>query len=232
MKKAFGILVLFITALFLLTGCSLKSPGPSALSMDQVLTKSYDSMQNVKSFHFILDHNTGGTKISSVIVMTKMEGDVAKPDRMQAKISGTAAGMSLEMQLVAADGKILMTNPLNGKWETPASQLDVLNVFDPGKGIAAIIKGISSPAGLKDEKVGNVLCYHLKGTVSSTDLKPITGVALEGATADIEVWIAKDGFLIQEVKVTGKIADGDVDGIVRTLTFSNYDKNVDIKLPQ
>jgi hypothetical protein len=232
MKKAGGMLVLFLTALLMIAGCSSASPAPTAMSADSILSRSYDAMQSAVSFHFIMDHNSGGTTISTGTVMTRIEGDIAKPDKMQATISGTAMGLSVEIQLVTVGGKMMMTNPLNGNWETPSSVFDVLNVFDPGKGVAAIIKGMANPSILEDENVESVPCYHLKGAVPSEEMKPITGTAVAGVNADVDVWIAKDSFQIQQIKVAGKIAAGDADGIVRTLTFNGYGKVIDIQLPK
>jgi hypothetical protein len=85
---------------------------------------------------------------------------------------------------------------------------------------------------LKEEKVGDVQCYHIKGEIVSQDLEPITGVTAKDVPISVEVWIGKEGFLVQQVKLTGKITDTEKDGIVRTLTISDYDKDVDISLPE
>lgn len=227
--------IIYITALaFVLSlvfaGCSSKSA--AAMSAPDVLSKSYDTMQTVKSFHFVLEHNEDGTPIGSGIVMTKAEGDVVKPDELKATITGTAMGMTVKVELVTAEGKTMMTNPLNKKWEELTDQFKVLSVFDPSTGIAAIIKDITNPASLKDEKVGDALCYHIKGDIVSQTLEPITGVTAKDVPVGVEVWIDKESFLVQQISLTGKITDGEKDGIVRTLTISNYDKDVDISLPE
>jgi hypothetical protein len=210
-----------------IAGCSSKSA--AAMTAPDVLGKSYDQMQTVKSFHFILEHSEGGTPIGSGIIMTKAEGDVVKPDKLQATITGTAMGMTVEVKLVS---KTMMTNPLNNKWEELTDTFKVLGVFDPGTGIAAIIKDIANPTSLKDEKVGEVLCYHIKGDIMSQTLEPITGVTAKDIPVGVEVWVDQEGLLVQQIKLTGKITDTEQDGIIRTLTISNYDKDVEIKLPE
>ncbi len=79
--------------------------------------------------------------------------------------------------------------------------------------------------------MGDTLCYHLKGTIASEALKPLTGSAAQGEMIPAEVWIAKDGLLVLQVKLDGKITYAEEDGIVRTLTFTDYDKAVEITLP-
>jgi hypothetical protein len=232
MKRAICILTaLTMTVLFLFTGCASKTAAVT-LTAQEILSKSYDSMSAVKSFHFILDHTGGGTAVTPVITMTKAEGDVVKPDKLKTTISGTAAGASVEVTLITADGKTMITNPLNGKWEELSGMFEVLSVFDPSTGIASIINGITNPTSLADEKVGSGLCYHLKGEIASQVLKPITGTTATDVPISVEVWIDQTGFLVQQVKLSGKIIDNEADGIVRTLTFSNYNKDVDISLPE
>lgn len=225
------ITALIMAALFLFSGCAAK-PAAVVLTAPEILSKSYDNMQAVKSFHFLLGHETGGTPIGSGIVMTKAEGDVVKPDKLKATISGTAMGMSVEVDLVTADGKTMMTNPLNNQWEELTDTFKVLGVFDPSNGIAAIIKGITTPTSLEDEKVGDILCYHIKGDIASQTLEPLTGTTAKDVPINVEVWIDKEGLLVQQVKLTGKITDSEADGIVRTLTFTNYNKDVEITLPK
>ena len=150
------------------------------------------------------------------VEMTKAEGDVVRPDKLQITISGTAMGMSLELKLITSGEKTLMTNPLSGKWEVPPEQFKVLSVFDPGTGMAAIIKGITAPTKLNDEEIGGTLCYHLKGSIASDALRPITGSAAAGVVISAEAWIGKEDFLVRHIKLEGKITEAEKEGIVRT----------------
>jgi len=232
MKKTICLITaILMVVMFAVTGCAAK-PAAIVLTAPEILSKSYDNMQAVKSFHFVLDHTDGSTPIASGIAMTKAEGDLVRPDKLKTTISGTAMGMSIEVELVTADGKTMMTNPLTNKWEELTDMFKVLGIFDPGTGIAAIIKGITNPTSLDDEKVGDLLCYHIKGEIVSQTLEPLTGVTAKDVPIAVEVWIDKEGFLVQQVKLEGKITDGEAAGIVRTLTFSNYNKDVEIKLPE
>lgn len=232
MKRNICIPAVLLTAiLFVISGCSGAST-EAKLSASDILGKSYDNMQAVKSFHFLLDQTGGGTPITMGVEMTKAEGDIVRPDKLQATIAGTAVGTSIEVKLVTADGKTLMTNPLSGGWEVPPDQFKVLNVFDPGTGIAAIVKGLTTPTSLEDEKVGDTLCYHLKGNIASEALKSLTGSSAASVVDNAEVWIEKEGFLVHQVKLTGKITESEKDGIVRTLVLTDFNKEIEIKLPK
>jgi len=210
-------------------GCS--SSKAENLTTADILTKSYDSMQAAKSFHFTMEHDKSGTPISKDILMTKLAGDIVSPDKLQATIDGTYASTAIEVKLVTVSGKTYMTNPISGIWEVAPDSFKVLSVFDPGTGVAAIIKGLTDASKLGDEKVGKTQCYHLSGNVSSETLAPLTGTTATGVKIGTEVWIDQKTFLVQQVKLTGKITDSETDGITRTLNFTNYNKNIDIELP-
>jgi len=44
--------------------------------------------------------------------------------------------------------------------------------------------------------------------------------------------VGKDDSLVRSIKLTGKITENEVSGIVRTLSLSNIDESINIALPQ
>jgi hypothetical protein len=235
MKKCIFVLcsLLLLVMVLITAGCGGTTTTP-ALTPADILMKSYDAMQGLNSFHAVLSQVGGGTPIVSGIEMTGVQGDVVRPDKLQITIDGTAMGMTIQVKMVTVGTQTLMTNPLSGKWEalSAGSQFNVLAVFNPGVGVAAIVKGMTGLNKLADEQVGDALCYHLSGGIASEALKPLTGSSITGATVNAEVWIGQTDFLVRQVKLTGKITDGEKDGIVRTLTLSDFNKPVEITLPQ
>jgi len=230
MKRSLSLITAFILLICaVLTGCS--SNSTENLTPADVLTQSYESMQNATSFHFTMEHSTAGTPISKSILMTNLSGDIVSPDKLQATITGTYSDMPIEVSLITVGDQTYMTNPISGAWELAPEAFQVLNIFDPGTGVAAIIKGLTDVTDLGDEKVGKTNCYHLSGNVLSENLAPLTGTTATGVKIGTEVWINKKTLLVQQIKLTGKITDTEVDGITRTLIFTNYNKDVDIKLP-
>ncbi len=125
-----------------------------------------------------------------------------------------------------------MTNPLTAKWEQLSPQFAILSVFNPNTGITTIMRGITNPAKLKDEQSAGVMCYHLSGSVDSEKLTPITGSSVKGTAINVELWVGKDDSLVRSIKLTGKITENEVSGIVRTLSLSNIDESINIALPQ
>jgi hypothetical protein len=233
MKKTACLLValLALTAI-IMTGCGKSTPTPAEMTPAEILNQSGDKMQAISSFHFALDQGGKGSPLAMGVEMTKAEGDVVRPDRLQMTIAGTAMGMALEVKTVTVGEKTLMTNPLSGKWEVPPAQFQVLNVFDPANGIAAIMKGITSPARLADEPMGGTLCYHITGSITSDALRPITGSAVPGATIKAETWIGKEDLLVRNIKLEGKITESEKEGIVRTIALSKLNQSISITLPE
>ena len=231
MKKSISLvsaLILLICAVF--TGCS--SGESASLAPADALAKSYDSMQEATSFHFSMIHSSSGTPISKSILMTNLDGDIVSPDKLQATITGTYSDMTVEVSLITVGEDTYMTNMLSGKWELAPTSFKVLKVFDPSSGVASIIKGLTNVTDVGDEKVNKTKCYHFTGEVMSEALAPLTGTTATGVPIATEVWINKKNFQVVQVQLTGKITDTEVDGITRTLTFSNYNKDIDITLPE
>jgi lipoprotein LprG len=221
-----------IVSLLMIIVASCTGSKTSSLTAADIISKASDKMQAASSFHFILDQTGGGTPIGMGMEMTKAEGDIIKPDKLKVTIIGTVSGMSLAVQMVTVGSTTMMTNPLSGKWEVPPSQFAVLSVFDPNTGIAAIIKGISALKKLDDAQAGGVTCYHISGNVTSDNLKSLTGSSVQGMTVSVELWIGQADFMVRSIKLTGKITDVEVAGIVRTLNITNFNQPITINVPQ
>jgi hypothetical protein len=207
------------------------SPTPPPLSAEQVLTQSSGKLETVNSFHFVLDHSGGGTPIAMGIEMIKAGGDLVKPDKLKTVITGTAMNMAIQVQVITVGHATYMTNPLSGKWELLPDEFQVLSVFDPATGVAAIMKGMAGAVRLSDEDIEGTGCYHLSGDIDSGQLSSISGSSVQGASVKTEIWIAKADFLPRLIKLAGKITETEKDGIIRTLSFSNFNLDVKIEKP-
>ncbi len=207
-------------------------PTETQLTASEIIDLSSEKFEGFNYFHFVLDHEGGGTPIAMGLEMTAGVGDVASPGRLEMTVSGTALGMYLEVQVVSVGEVTYMTNPLTDKWELLPNEFQALSMFDPTTGIAAIMRGITDLTRLDDEEVDGVPVYRLGGSIDSGDLSAITGSSVQGVTIDTEVWIGKGDFFVRLIKLEGKITESEVPGIVRTLKLSNFDEEVSIELPE
>ena len=205
---------------------------PASLTATQVISKASDKLDTINSFHCTLDQTGGGTPIGMGMEMTKVDGDIVRPDRLKATVTGMVSGISMGIQMISVGKVTYMTNPLTGNWEQLPSQFAVLSVFNPNTGITTIMRGITSLTKLSDEQSAGVICYHLSGSIDSENLSPITGSSVKGTPISVELWVGKDDFLVRSIKLTGKITETEVPGIIRTLNLSNFEEAISIALPQ
>lgn len=232
-SKIVAFALCLVVTLVVSIGCSQSTSTPAAsLTAAQVITTASDKLDTVNSFHCTLDQTGGGTPIGNGVEMTRFDGDILRPDRLKATITGTVSGMSIGIQMISVGTVTYMTNPLTAKWEQLSPQFAILSVFNPNTGITTIMRGITNPAKLKDEQSAGVMCYHLSGSVDSEKLTPITGSSVKGTAINVELWVGKDDSLVRSIKLTGKITENEVSGIVRTLSLSNIDESINIALPQ
>jgi hypothetical protein len=234
--RYFRVLLLTCLVLLTVTGCggnntTSSTPSPTPLTAEQVLSESSKKLEAANSFHFVLDHNGGGTPIAMGIDMLKASGDMVKPDKMKTSISGTAMGMIIQVEVITLGSDTYMTNPLSGKWELLPNEFKVLSVFDPATGVAAIMKNMAGATLLADEDVQGKPCYHISGETDSGNLNAISGSSIQGTKCKVEAWISRDNFLPQVIKLEGRITETEKEGIIRTLTFTDYNLDAKIEKP-
>lgn len=204
----------------------------ASLTAAQIISQASDKLDAVSSFHCTLDQTGGGTPIGSGVEMTKVDGDIVKPDKLQATLTGTISGMSVTIQMISVGTVTYMTNPLSNSWEQLPTEFAILSVFNPNTGVTAIMRGITGLTKLSDAQSAGIDCYHLSGNIDSANLSPITGSSVPGTSIGVELWIGKDDLLVRSIKLTGQITATEVPGIVRTLNLSNFNETLNIALPQ
>jgi hypothetical protein len=229
-------ILLACIGLLTVTGCAgsaslTASSSPTPLLAGQILTESSSKLEAAKAFHFVLEHAGGGTPIAMNIEMMKASGDMVKPDKMKTSITGVAIGMIIQVQVITIGNETYMTNPLSGKWELLPNEFHVLSVFDPATGVAAIMKNMSGATRLNDEEIGGKTCYHISGSVDSGELNAISGSSIQGIEDKADVWISRDDFLPQVIKLEGRITETEKEGIIRTLSFTDYNLETKIEKP-
>ena len=235
-RSKLATIALCLVSLVTLIGCSTSTTTvtttAASLTASQVISQASDKLDAVNSFHCTLDQTGGGTPIGSGVEMTKVNGDIVKPDKLQATLTGTVSGMSVTIQMISVGTVTYMTNPLTNSWEQLPTEFAVLSVFNPNTGVTAIMRGITSLSKLSDEQLAGVNCYHLSGNIDSANLSPITGSSVPGTAIGVELWVGKDDLLVRSIKLTGQITATEVQGIVRTLSLSNFNETLNIALPQ
>ena len=207
------------------------SPTLTPLSAEEALGRSAQAMAGVVSFRFGLESQGGGTPIPAGLEMTGARGAMAKPDRVDVKVKARFVGFVVEVRVISVGDKTWMTNPLTGAWQTFESGLSPVAFFDPAKGVTLVLESVAGASRLPDTTIGGQEAYHLRGRLPAGAVQFIAGSYVEGSVLDAELWIGKEDFLLRQVRLDGQITEGEVPGIVRLLTFSEFDQAFAIEPP-
>lgn len=230
-----------ISIAILLSGCNgslAPAPTPtasSALTATEIVDMCAEKMETVDSFHFELKQVGGTTPIAMGLEVSEAAGDVVRPDKVKGEITAIMMSLPVQVKYITVGNITLVTNPLTGQWEPFPSVFSAAGIFDPDRGIAAILRGMTNLSRLEDQKMAGFACFHIKGNVTSDDLRPITRLFtpsyLEGVDIALEVWLDREDFLLRRIRLEGQITVNEKPGIIRTITISDYNKGVEIELP-
>lgn len=203
---------------------------PEKLTPEQVIEKAVPAIQAANSFHFTLE--TGKLqKPPSGLFITKADGDVVKPDKLTGNVNALYSGLPISVK-VLVDGKSqYWTDPASGKWGPVPAFFNVASFFDPSKGVADILANVKGMAADGTENVGGADSYRLKGMVPTTALKSLSQEVTATGDLTTTLWIGAGDFLMRKVSLQGPIISGEPADIVRTITVSDYNKDVKIETP-
>ncbi len=198
---------------------------------DSVLPKAVDSFQALKSFHFRLEHDNGGSPIPPGLTLITADGDVIVPDRMSAKLDAKAGQQTVNVSVIGIGDQGWITNPFSRQWQPLPSGTTIKDIFDPAQGVKAIVGSLQNAQVTAEENVSGTLCYRVEGSVPSEVLQAAAPIAKPGLTVGIKVWIGKDDSLIRQVYLVGPIAPDEPANIVRRLMLSKFDEDITIDAP-
>ncbi|MGA2286283.1 MAG: LppX_LprAFG lipoprotein [Dehalococcoidia bacterium] len=199
---------------------------------DAVLSKAVDAFQGMKTFHFRLEHDNGGTQIPPGLTLITADGDVIVPDRMSAKLDAKAGQQSVNVQVIGVGDQGWITNPFSRQWQPLPSGTSIKDIFDPAQGVKAVIGSLQNAQVTGEETVDGTLCYRIEGSVASEVLQAAAPIAKPGLTVGIKVWIGEDDSLIRQVYLIGPLAPDEPSNIVRRLMLSKFGEDISIDAPQ
>ncbi len=199
---------------------------------DAVLSKAVNSFQAMKTFHFRLEHDNGGSPIPPGLTLITADGDVIVPDRMSAKLDAKAGQQTVNVQVIGIGDQGWITNPFSRQWQPLPSGTSIKDIFDPAQGVKAIVGSLQDAKVTAEENVDGMPCYRVEGSVASDVLQAAAPIAKPGLTVGIKVWIGKDDSLIRQVYLVGPIAPDEPSNIVRRLMLSKFNEDITIDAPE
>jgi hypothetical protein len=189
----------------------------AAQRASQLHSAKFDLQGNVKmTFPPELGQMFGqsGAAAGSLALDMTGNGEAQFPDRYHAIINAKLAGLSISTEVVVANGKAYVKNPVSGKWQVSAqagitgqlSQPDPLS-YDQ------LLKNVRSIKDLGDTTLNGTTVHHYQLTpdkdklIASLDnaaVKNPQALAaikqmVDSGTMTVEVWFGKDDHLVRRV---------------------------------
>ncbi len=221
---------LFVLLLALVTLGLVGCGEPEKLPPDKVIEKAVPAIQSASSFHFTLDTSKLQKPMAGLFI-TKANGDVVKPDKLSGDLSATFGGLPISVKVVVDGKSQYMTDPASGRWETMPPSFNVAQFFDPTKGVSDILASVKGLTSDGTEGVDGVDSYRLKGSVPASALKSLSPEVTATGDLATTLWIGSNDFLLRRVSLQGPIIQGEPPDIIRTITLSDYNKQVKIETP-
>jgi lipoprotein LprG len=227
-----GLAVMSLLFALLVTACGsdeAEAPATATPEPAALLQQAAARMEQVRSLHFLLEHENGSTKIVRGIAMTEAEGDLVAPDKMQATVKGSLGPVDFEVGIVILGADAWIQNPITHRWDDEDITID--QVFDPQEGVVGLVRSAQSPTIEDTEKVGGVDCYRVEATLDSGDLTQLPGDPQPGRSVPTTAWVGVKDPLVHKIEIRGPVASGESDDLVRTLTLTRFDEDVSIAPP-
>jgi hypothetical protein len=205
--------------------------GGSGAPAADLVSESVAKTSAVGSFHLVIDVENA-EQSDSGLNLKFVDGDVKVPDRMEAKVGGTFAGVAISTDLIVVGDTYYLKVPFGDAWRKIEVETLPAAFFDPEKGILAVIQGASNLERDGSEDVGGVACDRVTGTVQADALKPLLNTAEGTQDVDMTLWIGQDDRLLRRLELAGPISPGEGDDALRRVELSQFDEPVHITAPE
>jgi hypothetical protein len=205
----------------------------SPVTAQSVLSDASTRWSQTQSAHFNLTID-GKAYLDSdqTLALRNAEGDLARPDSVQARAKVAASLATLDIQLVAIGQQMYITNFINGKCEAAPADFgyNPAVLFSDTDGIGAVLTKLQSPKLEDDDKVDGKSAHVVSGTVNAASIEKMTAGAITADNIAVKVWIATDTADILQVVITPP-ATADNQAGTWTLLVTDHNKPVKIEAP-
>jgi lipoprotein LprG len=215
-----------VAALFA-AGCSGHS-APAKVNAETLLQQAKATVNATQSVHFVLTSQgvSGGTTI------TGGEGDLARPDQLQATFTVTIAGSSAPVKVVSKGGVFAAQLPFQTKFtRTTPTALGLTNpsvLLDPNRGLSNLLTAGTGATVTGQERVAGELLYEVTSTVPGSSV-PVLPNANPSQSVTMVAAINPTNYQVRQLALTGPFTSQTDSTYVVTLT--KYNEPVSITLP-
>ncbi|HYY45524.1 MAG TPA: hypothetical protein VE951_00540 [Candidatus Angelobacter sp.] len=142
-------------------------------------------------------------------------GEAQFPDRYQATINAKMSGLSIATEVIVANGKAYVKNPLTNKWEASTQSQGITGQFGQPDPLSydQLLKNVKSIDPKNDDSIDGTAVHHYQLTPDKDKLmasleksspkNPQAAAALkqvlDSGTMTIDVWFGKDDHLVRRL---------------------------------
>jgi hypothetical protein len=205
-------------------------PDPTALAR-----QAADQLEAQRAFHFVVEHDNGGSPIVLGLLMNRAEGDILRPDRLRADldaISTQLGNASVKVKVVSVGDRAVITNPFNPRqWVPMPGNNRMADIFDPGAGATAALRSVQNARLAGEETLNGVKVWRIEGEVDASALGAISPIAEPGYSIKGTAWIGQDRPLPYRIRMEGPLGSRDAPTIVRRIELTKFNESITIDLP-
>ena len=152
---------------------------------------------------------------------------MVSPDSLAIEFAGTLGNFAVRSSLITLGDDSYMTNPLTGAWEQVSREVSPLGFFDPQRGIGSMMAEVRSPvlASMSDGQ------FEIEGSLAVEALEPLLGSGVKGTSVHVRLTIDAETLFLQRAILDGRATATEPDGVVRTITLSEFNERVTIEPP-
>ena len=161
-----------------------------------------------------------------------LTGKVKSPDRFWMAVKAVAPGfgfVEIEMTAVGEDSYIKFSE--DAPWTPLPLEQVPFNFGEIGLQLSLLVPALSNPSIVGTESVGDGQTIRFEGTIPSEGFANlITGVD-PGHSIILTFWADEADYSLRQLRISGKLFDGDAPETTRLLEATGIDVDVDIQLP-
>ncbi|HXN01034.1 MAG TPA: hypothetical protein VN973_03995 [Candidatus Dormibacteraeota bacterium] len=183
----------------------------------QLKSAKFDLAGNVKmTFPAELGKQLGQSGAAGSIALDMSgTGEAQFPDRYHAAVNVKMSGLSLATEVVVANGKAYVKNPLTLKWQVSPQSGGITGQFSQPDPLSyeQLLKNVKSIKDLGDTTVNGATVHHYqlipdkdkllaamdKATTKNPQALAAIKQVLDSGTMTVEVWFGKDDHLVRRV---------------------------------
>jgi lipoprotein LprG len=208
------------------------TPTPTPAERTSQIAKA---MLSVNSFHFAIKAEGApiATDETGAFTIMNIEGDLQRPANVQAIVRVRGGGALIDIRTVALADQQYLTNPITRQWQCapPGSLFNPAVLFDPDQGIEHLLQNEFQNVELVGtEQIDGSTQLHLRGTLDGPPLMAISANSIGFGTVQADLWADASTLQISKLELVDPATNA-TDPTKLTMTFSDYNKSLDIREP-